>query len=170
MPSDSDRTRAEQAAGETSTCEGVLLRLPAASRQGEAKGPGEQETPEKRGQEQNGKEVMVVVMYTLRLIRRQLGPSTRRSGRRLGGERQRLCGRGRRQRGGLWSGHDQDGTDCVGWCQGVKRETEALFPNAIITLDVCHVVEKLWELGHRFHKEGSEELKAWVEELKELVY
>ena len=52
MPSDSDRTRAEQAAGETSTCEGVLLRLPAASRQGEAKGPGEQETPEKRGQEQ----------------------------------------------------------------------------------------------------------------------
>ena len=32
------------------------------------------------------------------------------------------------------------------------------------------MVEKLWELGHRFHKEGSEELKAWVEELKELVY
>ena len=66
MPSDSDRTRAEQAAGETSTCEGVLLRLPAASRQGEAKGPGEQETPEKGDKSKNGKEVMVVVMYTLR--------------------------------------------------------------------------------------------------------
>ena len=38
--------------GKRQTCEGVLLRLPAASRQGEAKGPGEQETPEKRGQEQ----------------------------------------------------------------------------------------------------------------------
>ena len=50
------------------------------------------------------------------------------------------------------------------------QKLEPLFPNAIITLDVCHVVEKLWELGHRFHKEGSEELKAWVEELKELVY
>ena len=28
--------------------------------------PGGAETPEKRGQEQNGKEVMLVVMYTLR--------------------------------------------------------------------------------------------------------
>ena len=33
---------------------------------------------------------------------------------------------------------------------------------------MCHVVEKLWALGHHFHKEGSEELKAWVEELKAL--
>jgi hypothetical protein len=31
-------------------------------------------------------------------------------------------------------------------------------------------VEKLWALGHHFHKEGSEELKEWVEELKALVY
>ena len=45
--------------------------------------------------------------------------------------------------------------------KGLKEKLEPLFPNAIITLDVCHVVEKLWELGHRFHKEGSEELKAW---------
>jgi len=54
--------------------------------------------------------------------------------------------------------------------KGLKEKLEPLFPNAIITLDVCHVVEKLWELGHRFHKEGSEELNAWVEDLKELVY
>ena len=54
--------------------------------------------------------------------------------------------------------------------KGLKEKLEPLFPNALITLDVCHVVEKLWELGHRFHKEGSEQLKAWVEELKELVY
>ena len=67
MPSDSDRTRTEQAGGETSTCNGLLLRLPAASRQGEAEGPGEQETPAKKGDKsKNGKEVMVVVMYTLR--------------------------------------------------------------------------------------------------------
>ena len=70
----------------------------------------------------------------------------------------------------LRPGDDQDGADCVGWCKGVEGEAGAPIPNAIITLDVCHVVEKLWELGHRFHKEGSEELKAWVEELKELVY
>lgn len=46
----------------------------------------------------------------------------------------------------------------------------AAFPKAILTIDVCHVVEKLWDLGHRFHKEGSAEVKAQVEEWKELVY
>lgn len=45
-----------------------------------------------------------------------------------------------------------------------------LFPKAIFTLDVCHVVEKLWALGRHYHKEGSEELKDWVDELKELLY
>ena len=58
----------------------------------------------------------------------------------------------------------------VDGANGLKDNLEPLFPNAIITLDVCHVVEKLWEVGHRFYKEGSEELKAWVEELKGLVY
>ena len=58
----------------------------------------------------------------------------------------------------------------VDGAKGLKEKLEPQFPKAIITLDVCHVVEKLWELGRRFHKEGSEELKAWVEELKELVY
>ena len=58
----------------------------------------------------------------------------------------------------------------VDGAKGLKEKLERPFPKAIITLDVCHVVEKLWELGRRFHKEGSEELKAWVEELKELVY
>ncbi len=58
----------------------------------------------------------------------------------------------------------------VDGAKGLKGSMEPLFPKAIFTLDVCHVVEKLWALGHRFHKEGSEELKAWVEDLKELVY
>ena len=31
-------------------------------------------------------------------------------------------------------------------------------------------MEKLWALGRHFHKEGSKELTAWVEELKTLVY
>ena len=45
-----------------------------------------------------------------------------------------------------------------------------MFPRALVTVDVCHVVEKLWDLGHRFHKEGSDALKAQVAEWKELVY
>ena len=54
--------------------------------------------------------------------------------------------------------------------KGLKHQLAPLFPKAIFTLDVCHVVEKLWALGHHFHTEGSEELKAWVEDLKTLVY
>lgn len=54
--------------------------------------------------------------------------------------------------------------------KGLKHQFERLFPNAIFTLDICHVVERLWALGHCYHKEGSAELKAWVEELKTLLY
>ena len=55
--------------------------------------------------------------------------------------------------------------------KGLKHQLEPLFPNAIFTLDVCHVVEKLWALGHHFHAEGSEELKQgqralWVKAAK----
>ena len=58
----------------------------------------------------------------------------------------------------------------VDGAKGLKDNMEPLFPTAIFTLDVCHVVEKLWELGHRFHKEGSAALNEWVEELKTLLY
>src|SRR5260370_40457044 len=54
--------------------------------------------------------------------------------------------------------------------KGLRQKLEPLFPGAIITLDVYHVVEKLWALGQRFHKQGSAELRAWVEELEELLY
>jgi hypothetical protein len=54
--------------------------------------------------------------------------------------------------------------------KGLRHNLEPLFPGAVVTLDVCHVVEKLWALGHRFHREGSAELTAWVEELKALLY
>jgi hypothetical protein len=58
----------------------------------------------------------------------------------------------------------------VDGANGLKNNLEALFPKAIFTVDVCHVVEKLWSLGHRFHAEGSVELKAQAGAWKELVY
>ena len=54
--------------------------------------------------------------------------------------------------------------------KGLRHNLVALFPGAVVTLDVYHVMEKLWALGHRFHKEGSAELTAWVEALKALLY
>ena len=54
--------------------------------------------------------------------------------------------------------------------KGLKHQLEPRFPKAIFTLDVCHVVEKLWALGHHFHPEGSESLQAWVETCKAWIY
>lgn len=57
-----------------------------------------------------------------------------------------------------------DGETCLG--QRLRR----LFPQAILTLDIRHVEEKLWQAGGAFHREGSPELAAWVDELRSLLY
>src|SRR5262249_34707374 len=54
--------------------------------------------------------------------------------------------------------------------KGLRHKLEPLFPRATFTLDICHVLEKLWSLGHHFHREGSAELRRWGEGLKGLVY
>ena len=45
-----------------------------------------------------------------------------------------------------------------------------LFPDALHTIDVMHVVEKLWDAGSSVHKEGSAECKEWVERQKDALY
>ena len=45
-----------------------------------------------------------------------------------------------------------------------------LFPDAIHTVDVMHVVEKIWDAGSSVRREGSDELRAWVEQQKEALY
>lgn len=48
--------------------------------------------------------------------------------------------------------------------------TAELFPNAIRTIDVIHVVEKLWDAGSSVHREGSTERDEWVEQQKAALY
>ncbi len=43
------------------------------------------------------------------------------------------------------------------------------FPDAIHTLDLYHAKEYLWKSGECLHKEGSEELKAWVKRIEDLI-
>lgn len=44
------------------------------------------------------------------------------------------------------------------------------FPEAVGVLDLFHVLERLWAVAHCFHKEGSDESKAFVEErLRDLL-
>jgi hypothetical protein len=52
----------------------------------------------------------------------------------------------------------------------LERYIKELFPEAIHTIDVFHVVEYLWKAGRVFFKEGSQELMEWVEEQKDLLY
>lgn len=47
---------------------------------------------------------------------------------------------------------------------------KAFFPEATHTLDVIHVVEKLWDAGACIHKEGSDALKGWVDQQKQSLY
>ena len=135
---------------------------------------GQKKRRKKRDKSKNGKEVIVVVMYTLRRgpDGKLHGPINKKTWATFGGRkaaatwaREEATKRGssartRPRRSRSW------------WmCQGLKATTEPLFPKAIFTLYVCHVVERLWELGHRFHKEGMPGVEnAWVEDLKELVY
>jgi hypothetical protein len=57
-----------------------------------------------------------------------------------------------------------DGETCL------EQRLRRLFRGAILTLDIRHAEEKLWEVGRRFHREGSGELRRWVEELVALLY
>lgn len=134
---------------------------------------GSKKRRKKGDKSKNGKEVVVVVMYTLKRGEdgRLHGPRNKRVWASFGG----------RKRAALWAraeatkrGFDPETKKTVqivlDGASGLRNNMAAAFPNAILTIDVCHVVEKLWDLGHRFHKEGSAEVKAQVEEWKELVY
>src|SRR5271163_4680094 len=128
----------------------------------------------KRGDKsKNGKEVSVVVMYTLKRGEdgKLHGPINKKLYATFAG----------RKAAALWAraeatkrGFGPDTTKIVqivlDGAKSLKQNLKKLFPKAIFTLDVQHVVEKLWALGRHFYKEGSKELKAWVEELKTLVY
>jgi hypothetical protein len=115
----------------------------------------------------------VVVMYTLR---------TGADGKRHGPINKKLYASfAGRQAAALWARAEatkrgfEPGTSklvqiVVDGAKGLKHKLKRQFPKAIITLDVCHVVEKLWALGRHFHQEGSAELKSWVEDLKTFVY
>jgi hypothetical protein len=52
----------------------------------------------------------------------------------------------------------------------LARYFAELFPDATRTIDVIHVVEKLWDAGSSVHREGSAEHHGWVERQKEALY
>lgn len=52
----------------------------------------------------------------------------------------------------------------------LQRYTEELFPEAQHSLDVMHVIERLWDAAGCFYREGSDALRGWVEKQKDRLY
>lgn len=52
----------------------------------------------------------------------------------------------------------------------LARYLAELFPQAVRTIDVVHVVEKLWDVATCLHREGSLEAAVWAERQKDALY
>jgi hypothetical protein len=134
---------------------------------------GSKKRRKKGDKSKNGKEVIVVVMYTLRRggDGRLHGPINKKLyGTFAGRKAAARWARAEATKRGFGPKTTKTVQIVVDGAIGLREYLQPLFPEAIFTLDVCHVVEKLWSLGRHFHPEGSEALRSWVEELKELVY
>lgn len=57
-----------------------------------------------------------------------------------------------------------DGDDCL------ARYKAKYFSEAIHTIDIMHIIERLWDAGRGSFREGSAELKEWVELQKQRLY
>ncbi len=118
---------------------------------------GQKKRRKKGDKSKNGKEVIVVVMYTLRRgpDGKLHGPINKKTWATFGGRKAAATwAREEATKRGFGPDTTKTVQVVVDGAKGLKGIMEPLFPKAIFTLDVCHVVERLWELGHRFHKEG----------------
>jgi hypothetical protein len=121
----------------------------------------------------NGKEAMVIVMYTLRRGADGLlhGPINKKvwgtfAGRKAAAD----WARAEATRRGFPPERNQDVQVLVDGAHGLESNLRPLFAGAIFTLDVRHVEERIWKAGRAFHKEGTKELAAWVKERQHLLY
>jgi len=134
---------------------------------------GRKKRRKKGDKSKNGRSVTLVVMYTLRRGEggRLHGPLNKKVFGTFGSRKSALdWARAQATRRGFPPGTAKtvqivvDGETCL------EQRLRRLFRGAILTLDVRHAQEKLWEVGRLFHREGSAELTRWVEDLEELLY
>ncbi len=144
--------------------------------QAKRRGPN-QKTRKKRRKKgdksKNGRSATLVAMYTLRRAAdgKLHGPVNKRVWGSLASRPQMLRWvRAEATRRGFGPKTTQliqivvDGERCL------ALRLRRLFRKAILTLDIRHVEERLWKAGGAFHREGSPELAAWVDQLRALLY
>lgn len=121
----------------------------------------------------NGKEAMVIVMYTLRRGADGLlhGPINKKVwGTFAGRPAAAAWARAEATRRGFPPSRNRDVQVLIDGANGLEQNLRAVFAGAIFTLDVRHVEERIWTAGRAFHREGSKELAAWVKERRQLLY
>lgn len=121
----------------------------------------------------NAKMATVVVMYTLRsegtLL---LGPINKRFYTSFAPKKHSFeYARREADKRGFTRGSGQIVQLVTDGDNDLERYAKQFFPEATYhTLDVAHVVERIWEAGSCFLREGSKALREWVEAQKELLY
>lgn len=125
----------------------------------------------------NGKLVTMVVMYTLRkqggLL---LGPLNRRVYASFGPKRHVFeFAVAEAARRGFAEGTDRTIQLLTDGDPDLHAYVDAYFPaakftNRVVTVDVIHVLEKLWEAGRAKYREGSDALAAWVQTQEDRLY
>lgn len=121
----------------------------------------------------NGKEAMVIVMYTLRRGADGLlhGPIHKKVWATFAGRRAAAAwARAEATRRGFPPSRNRQVQVVIDGANGLENNLREFFRGAIFTLDVRHVEERIWAAGRAFHGEGSDALKAWVEERRKLLY
>jgi hypothetical protein len=120
----------------------------------------------------NARVATMVVMYTLRREgERLVGPINRRLYASFG-PKEHVFEVARREANKRGFGPDSKKTIQVltDGDSDLAVYRERHFPEAMHTIDVMHVVEKLWSAGSALYREGSTECARWVELQRERLY
>lgn len=122
----------------------------------------------------NAKMGTMVVMYTLRRSddgTMLLGPINKRYYASFAPKRHAFeYARSEATRRGFPPGTDRKVQIVTDGDDHLAQYAAEIFPDAEHTLDVAHVVEKLWDVGSSLHREGSDDLRTWVEKQKTSLY
>jgi hypothetical protein len=134
---------------------------------------GRRKRRKKGDKSKNGKEALVVVMYTLQRGEdgKLHGPKNKKLYATFAGTKAAAAwARAEATKRGFGPDTTKTVQIVTDGAQRLRTALEAHFPKAIFTLDVWHVVERLWAVGRHYHKEGSDALQEFVDELKTLLY
>jgi hypothetical protein len=134
---------------------------------------GSKKRRRKGDKSKNGREAMVIVMYTLRRGADGLlhGPINKKVWATFAGRKAAAdWARAEAIRRGFGPSRNGDVQIVLDGASGLANNMRKLFAGAIFTLDVRHVEERIWTAGRAFHREGSQELTAWVQARREVLY